>query len=169
MQLSNNSRDNNRQQKGPFTERPRTTALKHGPRKLTCYYCEGEHKVKNCVKLAREKSKDKQRDTDVTKHYKSKLWDAMQKGNITINEASFARMPEMTYSVEQMEQLLGNLQLSNSDWLDRYPSQVTVDEVCHGHVIKYKVTVNNVPVNMLYDTGASDELYGQKVFWHTAH
>ena len=59
----------------------------------------------------------------------------------------------MTYSTEQMEQLLGNLQLSDSDWLDRYPSQVTVDEDCHGHVIKYKITVNNMPVHMLYDTG----------------
>ena len=61
----------------------------------------------------------------------------------------------MTYSLAQMEQLLGNLQLDGSDWLDRLPSQVTVDEVFQGHVIKYKVKVNNMPVNALYDTGAS--------------
>ena len=36
-----------------------------------------------------------------------------------------------------------------------YSQQVTVNEVCLGHIIKYKVTVNNVPVNALYDTGAS--------------
>ena len=58
------------------------------------------------------------------------------------------------YSLEQTEQLLGNLELSDSNWLDRYPSQVTVDKVCHGHVIKYIVAVNNVPVHVLYDTGA---------------
>ena len=73
----------------------------------------------------------------------------MQRGNITINEASFARAPEMTYSVVQMEQLLGNLQLDKSDWLDSFPCQVTVDEVCQGHIIKYKVIVNDVPVNVL--------------------
>ena len=71
----------------------------------------------------------------------------------------------MTYSVEQTEQLLGNLQLStDSDWLDRYPHQVTVDKVCHGHVIKYKVTVNNLPVNALYDTGASMSCMAKRFF-----
>ena len=62
----------------------------------------------------------------------------MQRGNITINEASFAREAEMIYSMEQTEQLLGNLQL---------------DEVSHGNIIKYKITVNNMPVNVLYDIG----------------
>ena len=91
----------------------------------------------------------------MAKHYKNKIWDAVWRGNITIDEASFARALEMTYSMEQMEQLLGNLQLDNSYWLDRYPCQVTVDEVCHGNVIKYKIMVNNMPVNVLYDTGTS--------------
>ena len=119
---------------------------------MTCYYCKDKHKIKDCVKLTKERARDKDKDTDITKQYKNKLEDTIQKGSITINEASFTRMPEMTCS---MEQLLGNLQLSNSNWLDRYPSQVIVDEVCHGHVIKYKVTVNNIPVHVLYDTGAS--------------
>ena len=61
----------------------------------------------------------------------------------------------MTYTMTQTEQLLGNLQLDESDWLDRFPCQVTVDEVCQGHIIKYKVMVNDVPVNVLYDTGMS--------------
>ena len=112
--------------------------------------------IKDCIKLAKEKSRDKQKGTDVAKHYKNKIQDVVWRGNITINEASFTRVPDMIYSIEQMEQLLGNLQLSDdSDWLDRYPCQITVDKVCHGHIIKYKITVNNVPVNMLYDTGAS--------------
>ena len=111
--------------------------------------------VKDCVKLAKEKSRDKQKDTDMAKHYKNKIWDAVWWGNITINKASFTRVPEMTYSMHQMEQLLGNLKLDNSDWLGRYPHQVTVDEVCNGHVIKYKIMVNNMLVNTLYDTGTS--------------
>ena len=69
----------------------------------------GEHLIKDCVKLANEKSQDKQEDTEMVRWYKRKLWDDVQRGNITINEASFARALEMTYSVAQMEQLLGNL------------------------------------------------------------
>ena len=47
----------------------------------------------------------------MAKYYKNKIWDTVCKGNITINVALFARVPEMTYSIEKMEQLLGNLQL----------------------------------------------------------
>ena len=53
---------------------------KHSPRKLTCYYCEGKHMVKDSVKLAEEKSRDKQKDTDMAKHYKNKIWDAVPEG-----------------------------------------------------------------------------------------
>ena len=51
----------------------------------------------------------------MARQYKNKLRDAMQRGNITVNEASFAKAPETTYSMEQMEQLIGNLQLDKSD------------------------------------------------------
>ena len=112
-----------------------------------------KHLVKDCVKLAKEKSRDKQKNTDMARFYKKKLWDIVWKGNITINEASFDRAPGVSPSVEQMEQLLGNLQLDGYNWVDRYPCQVTVDKVCQGCVIKYKIMVNDVPVNMLYDTG----------------
>ena len=111
--------------------------------------------VKDHIKLAKEKSREKHKDTNVARCYKKKIWDAVHRGNITINEAPFARALEMTYSMEQTEQLLGKLQLDNSEWLDKYPHQVTVDKVCHGNVIKYIITVNNVPVNMFYDTGTS--------------
>ena len=71
--------------------------------------------IKDCVKLAKEKSRDKQKDTEVARWYKNKLRDAVQRGNITVNEVSFARAPDTTYSMEQMEQLIGNLQLDGSD------------------------------------------------------
>ena len=71
--------------------------------------------VKDCVKLAKEKSRKKQKDTDMPRCYKKKIRDAVQRDNITINEVLFAWAPEMTYSVEQMEQLLGNLQLDDSN------------------------------------------------------
>ena len=76
---------------------------------MVCYYCEGEYLIKDCVKLARKKFQDKQKDTDMARCYKNKFQDAVQRGNITINEVSFTRAPEMTYSMAQMEQLLGNL------------------------------------------------------------
>ena len=71
--------------------------------------------LKDCVKLAKEKSWDKQKDTEVARWYKNKLGDAMQRGNIIVNDASFARAPDTTYSVEQMEHLIRNLQLDESD------------------------------------------------------
>ena len=83
--------------------------------KILRYYCNCEHLIKDCVKLAKEKFWDKQKDTEVARWYKNKLRDAMQRGNMTINKPSFARAPETTNSVEQMEQLIGNLQLDKSD------------------------------------------------------
>ena len=38
-----------------------------------CYYCEGEHLIKDCVKLVKEESWDKQKDTEVARQYKNKL------------------------------------------------------------------------------------------------
>ena len=127
-QFSNYFRDTNRHPRGSLKKGQGQQLYKHSPRKLTCYYCEGEHMVKNCIKLAKEKSRDKQKDTDMAKHYKNKIQDPAQRGNITINKASFPRVPETTYFIEQMEQPFGNLQLSSdSYWLDRYPCQVRVD------------------------------------------
>ena len=71
--------------------------------------------MKDCVKLVKETSWDKQKDIDMARHYKNKLQDAVQRGSITISEVLFARAPETTYSVAQMEQLLGNLQLDKSN------------------------------------------------------
>ena len=71
--------------------------------------------MKDCDKLAKEKFWDKQRDREVARQYKNNLGDAMQRGKITINEASFARAPETTYSMAQTEQLIGNLQLDKAD------------------------------------------------------
>ena len=56
-----------------------------------------------------------------------------------------------------MQQLLGNLNLSGSEsnWLDWCIKEVTVDKASSGNIILYKVRVNNVQVDALYDTGAS--------------
>ena len=68
-----------------------------------------------------------------------------------------ASAPESTYSVEQAEQLLGNLRLSDSEstWLDIGIKEVTVDKASSGNVILYKVRVNNLQVDALYDTDVS--------------
>ena len=71
--FSNNFRDTNRQPRDPLKKGQGQQNYKHSPRKLTSYFCEGEHIVKDCIKLAKEKSRDKQKDTDVAKHYKNKI------------------------------------------------------------------------------------------------
>ena len=53
----NNFRDNNRQQRGPLKKCQGQPHYKNGPKKLTCYYCEGKHKIKDCIKLAKESLK----------------------------------------------------------------------------------------------------------------
>ena len=64
-----------------------------------CYYYDGGHLIKDCVKLAKEKSWDKQKDTEVARQYKNELRDVVCRGNITINKVSFARAPETAYFV----------------------------------------------------------------------
>ena len=113
--FSNNFRDTKRYPKHSLKKGTGQVHYKHSPRKLTHYYCEGEHLAKDCVKLAKEKSRNKQKDTDMAKHYKNKIQEAVLRGNISINETSFTTVSEMTYSMEQMEQLLGSLQLDDSD------------------------------------------------------
>ena len=73
--LHNSFRENNKQPRGPFRKSQGQPANKHGPRKILCYYCEGEHLIKDCVKLAKEKSRDKQKDIEVARQYKNKLRD----------------------------------------------------------------------------------------------
>ena len=72
LQFSNNFRDTNGHPKGSLKKGPGQLHYKHNLRKLICYYCEGEHIVKDCIKFAKEKSRDKQKDTDVAKCYKIK-------------------------------------------------------------------------------------------------
>ena len=71
--FSNNFRNTNRHPRGSFKTGQGQQHYKHSSRKLTCYYCEGEYMVKDCTKLAKEKSRDKQKDKDVVKHYKNKI------------------------------------------------------------------------------------------------
>ena len=113
VQFSNNFRDTNRHPRGSLKNGQGQQHYKHSPRKLTCYYCMGEHMVKDCVKLAKEKYRGKQKE--MAKHYRNKIRDAVERDNITINGPPFTRAPEITYSIEQMEQVLGNLQLDDSD------------------------------------------------------
>ena len=79
---------------------------------MNCCYCEGEHCIKDCEKFTRNKVKYKLKTMDLAKKYKNKFRQAAKNGNISVNE--IASVPELTYLVEQAEQLLGSLGLSNS-------------------------------------------------------
>ena len=52
---------------------------------------------------------------DLARKYKDKFRQVARKGNIIVNEAMISSVPESTYLVEQAEQLLGNLRLSDSE------------------------------------------------------
>ena len=59
VQLSDNVSDNNRQQRGLLKNGQGQPQYKSGPKKMTCYYCKDEHKIKDYVKLTKERAKDK--------------------------------------------------------------------------------------------------------------
>ena len=57
--FNNTFMENNRQPRGQFRKSPGQQTYKHGPKKVVCYYYDGEHLIKDCVKLAKKKSWDK--------------------------------------------------------------------------------------------------------------
>ena len=126
---------------------------------LKCYYCEGDHHLKNCEKFSKDKAKYKLKSVDMFQKCKDKIMQQAKKENVSINKAAFAMAQESTYSVEEAEQLLGNMHFSGSDseleWLDQYIRVVTIDEVNLDNLILYMVKVNNLEEKGLYNTDAS--------------
>ena len=59
---------------------------------MKCYYCEGEHCVKDCKKFTRDKAKYKLKTTDLAKKYKNRFRQAAKNRNISVNE--IASVPE---------------------------------------------------------------------------
>ena len=76
---------------------------------------------------------------DLTKKYKNKFRQAAKNGSISVNEIGSAL--ELSYPVEQAEQLLESTGLSDSKtyWLKASIKEVTIDEARSGNVILYKV------------------------------
>ena len=134
--------------------------------KLECYYCKGEHLIRDCEKFSKDKTKYNLKTTDLAKKYKDKLRQADMKGNITVKEAAFSYAQESTYSVEQAEQLLWNLDFSviKSVWLDRYITQITTDDASSDNIILYRVSVSNLDMEVLYDNGASISVMSKRFF-----
>ena len=136
-----------------------------GPRKLVCYYCEGENCVRHCKKFSKDKAKYKLKTADLAKKYKDKFRQASRKGNVTVNEETLSSTQESTYSIKQAEKLLGSFSSSKSNWLDGCTKEVPVDEASSGNVILYKGRVNNTWVDSLYDTGASISVMAKHFFY----
>ena len=115
MQYSSNFRDGGKHHSSQFhkdqSKQPYSIC---GSRKLECYYCQGEHLVRDCERFSKDNVKYKLKTADIAKKYKDKIRQAAKKGGITVNEAAFSYAQESTYSMEQVEQLLGNLQFSDS-------------------------------------------------------
>ena len=62
-----------------------------------------------------DKAKYKLKTADIVCKCKEKIIQKARKENVSIIEASFASTQESTYAMEQAEQLLGNMQFSNSE------------------------------------------------------
>ena len=131
----------------------------HSQNSLKCYCCEGKHHSRDCDKFTQDKVKYKLKITDIMQKCKDITIQKTRKDNVSINEATSSTGQGSTYYVKQAEQLLGNMQFrdseSGSDWLDRYIQEVTIDDINLENVILYKVKVNNLEVETLYDTCAS--------------
>ena len=87
------------------------------PGKPKCCYCKGKHLIKKCkmVKQGKGKGKYKLKTASIAQKYKDKIIQKAKEDNISINEATFSgNQQESTYSIEQVEQLLGNMHFSNS-------------------------------------------------------
>ena len=85
------------------------------PSKLKCYYCKGKHIINECEKFKWDKAKYKLKTADITQTYKDKILQKAKKENTRVNEATLSSsQQESTYTMEQAEQLLGNMHFSNS-------------------------------------------------------
>ena len=142
-QYSSNFRNGNEQHSSQFHRGQGKQQYNCRQGKLECYYCKGDHIIRDYEKFSKDRTKNNLKTTDLVKKYMDKLRQAIRKGNITVNEATFSNAQELTYSMEQAEQLLVNLHFSNSEskCLDWYMTLVTIDEVSSENVILYKVRV----------------------------
>ena len=68
---------------------------------------------KTAKKFTMDKAKYKLKTMDLTKKYKNKFRQVAKNRNILVNE--IASVPESTYPVDKAEQLLGSLELSDSE------------------------------------------------------
>ena len=51
----------------------------HGPRELECYYCQGEHLVRDCEKFNENKVRYRFKTADLAKNYEDKIRQAPKK------------------------------------------------------------------------------------------
>ena len=87
----------------------------HTHSNIKCCYCKGKHCIRECDKYSWDKSKSKLKTVEIMQKCKDKIVQKAGKDNISVNEASFSTTgQESVYSVEQVEQLLGNMQFSDS-------------------------------------------------------
>ena len=154
---SANFRSGSKQHSSQFLKEQGKQQYNHRQGKLEYYCYKRDHLIRDCMKFSKDKTRYNLKTTDLARKYEDKLRQAVRKGITTVNEAAFSNTQELTYSMEQVEQLLGSLNFSNSesDSLDRYIMQVTIDDVSSDNVILYTVRVKCLEVDALYDTDAS--------------
>ena len=86
------------------------------PIKVECYYCNGKQCINKCEKFNKDKVKYNLSRANIAKKYKEGLLKNAKKSNISINKAALSsKSQESTFSIEQTEQLIRGMPLSEKD------------------------------------------------------
>ena len=126
----------------------RSPQYNHNQNIPKCYYCKGEHHIRDLDMFKWDKVQYKLKTAEIIQNYKEKIIQKAKKDHISINKATFSSNWKSTYSMDQAKQLLGSMQFSDSEseseWLDRYIQEVTIDKVSLENAILYRVKVNSL-------------------------
>ena len=87
----------------------------HSQNNLKCYYSDDKDHIRGCDKFKQDKARYRLKTSDITQKCKDKIIQKAKKDNVSINEATFSTSQDSTYSMEQAEQVLGNMQFSDSE------------------------------------------------------
>ena len=109
---------------------------------MKCYYCDGEHCINECEKFKKDKDKYNLNRANIAQKYKERLLKNAKKSIISIHEVALSKKTqESTYSIEQAEQLIGGMQLSDtgsySNWLETVIKDITIDDLNSDNAILY--------------------------------
>ena len=109
-------RENNKQPRSQFRKSLGQETYKHSPKKIVCCYCEGEHLIKDCATWLRRSPRtcrETQRWPCGTKTNSEMLCIGVTSQSLRHHLPGHQR--QLTPCAAETEQIIGNLQLDESD------------------------------------------------------